>query len=184
VSQTECGSGTPIVIPSTNHNGAYTYDTTIDNSTGGSGSVFVEVTTPNGLVTCGSLSWRSPTADLSVVLTAAAGSVADSTDTFYTATITNNGTETATGVTLDHAVDAQFTLTGVTAVQGSCSGIATISCELGSLANGASTTVIFNVNAGVVAADTLVSSSVEVSGALTDGDAGNNISGVYIMVTN
>jgi uncharacterized repeat protein (TIGR01451 family) len=60
----------------------------------------------------------------------------------YTVTVANKGPEIATNVVLTDLLPATATLISAVPSTGSCSGTATITCALGSLANGASATVV------------------------------------------
>lgn len=60
----------------------------------------------------------------------------------YTIAITNNGPATATGVQMTHTLHSGYTLVSATPSSGSCSGVSTVNCAIGTLVNGASTTVI------------------------------------------
>jgi uncharacterized protein len=65
----------------------------------------------------------------------------------YTITARNAGPSTATNVTLTDEIPAGVTFLGAQASQGSCSGSTTITCNLGTLASGASAQVVIDVRA-------------------------------------
>jgi uncharacterized repeat protein (TIGR01451 family)/CSLREA domain-containing protein len=65
----------------------------------------------------------------------------------YTLQVTNNGPSAATGVTLTNTLPVGVSLISATASQGSCTGVNPISCNLGTLNNGATVTVILFMNA-------------------------------------
>jgi uncharacterized repeat protein (TIGR01451 family) len=59
----------------------------------------------------------------------------------YTLVVTNHGPITATGVTVGDPLPANFALVSATSTQGSCSGTTTITCNIGTMLNGASVTI-------------------------------------------
>jgi len=65
----------------------------------------------------------------------------------YTVTITNNGPDTAEEVIVTDPLPSEVALSSAGASQGSCSGTTTVTCNLGSLDNGASATATITVNA-------------------------------------
>ena len=103
----------------------------------------------------------STPADLSVSLTAPA-TATTGTAISYVATATNAGPNAAVGATLSESLDPSLIINSVKASQGSCTTAAAFTCDLGSLADGASVTVTVNAtptNSGTLAAETSVSSS-------------------------
>jgi len=65
----------------------------------------------------------------------------------YSLTVTNNGPGVATGVTLIDPLPPNVTFVSATPTAGTCGGTATVTCNLGSLANGAGATVALVVQA-------------------------------------
>lgn len=63
----------------------------------------------------------------------------------YTATVTNNGTQTATNVSLTDSLPTGADFVSATPNQGFCNGTAVITCSLGNLASGATATVQITV---------------------------------------
>jgi trimeric autotransporter adhesin len=93
---------------------------------------------------------------LSVPTTAATGTAIS-----WVATITNAGPNAAQGALLAMNLDSSLIINSVTASQGTCSTGITITCNLGNLANGASTTVTVSAtpsNSGTLAGVASVSS--------------------------
>ena len=72
----------------------------------------------------------------------------------YTVNVANNGPDDATGVVLTSVLPAGVIFQSVTTGQGTCTGTSTITCNLGAIANNASTNVIIKVTvpttAGVI----------------------------------
>jgi len=64
----------------------------------------------------------------------------------YSITVTNNGPISATNVVVSDTLPAGTTFTSATTSQGSCSGTSTVTCSLGTIANGANATISITVN--------------------------------------
>ena len=110
------------------------------------------------------------TADLGVSITASGANTTGS-NTTYTLTVSNAGPSGATNIALTSLLPASGVLLSATPAQGKCSTAATVICNLGSLANGASTTVT------IVIQQTNPGSSVltaQVTGAENDSSLSNN----------
>jgi uncharacterized repeat protein (TIGR01451 family) len=92
-------------------------------------------------------------ADLSVTKTDSPDPLQVGSDLTYGIMVTNQGPDAATGVTLTDTLPSGVAVQSVSATQGSCSGSGTITCVLGSLANGASaqvTIVVTPLNTGTI----------------------------------
>lgn len=106
-------------------------------------------------------------ADLSVSLADAPNPVRVGANLGYTATVSNHGPAAASRVTLTDSLP-----NGVTLVSASgCSGTGTLSCNLGSLASGASAAVTITVKPNAAGA---IGNSVQVSASQSDPNAANN----------
>ncbi|HEV7764079.1 MAG TPA: DUF11 domain-containing protein [Thermoanaerobaculia bacterium] len=64
----------------------------------------------------------------------------------YTITVDNGGPDSATNVVATDILPAGVTFVSATPSQGSCSGTTTVTCTLGTIANGASATIVLTVN--------------------------------------
>jgi uncharacterized repeat protein (TIGR01451 family) len=84
---------------------------------------------------------KPPAADLSISKADSPDPVTVGNNLTYTITVTNNGPSAATGVNVSDTLPAGETFVSVKPSQGSCTGTSTITCALGSLANGSSATV-------------------------------------------
>ncbi len=102
-------------------------------------------------------------ADLGVSGSAPDGTVGKSLT--YTFTVTNGGPNDATGVHVDVSLPSAGTLVSA---QGTCSATG---CDLGTLANGGTATIMATITAGSAGA---LSASATVTSTSTDGSAGNN----------
>lgn len=83
----------------------------------------------------------NPTADLSVSKSGSPSSIQYGQNVTYTITVTNNGPNDATGVTMTDTLPSGLVLVSATPSQGSCTGTTTITCNLGTINNGNSATV-------------------------------------------
>jgi uncharacterized repeat protein (TIGR01451 family) len=119
----------------------------LNNASADAGAIAVAPTGPTAKIT---VSGTTATADLSVAKADAPDPVTVGDNVTYTITVTNNGPVAADGVIVTDALPAGATLVSASASQGSCSGTTTVSCSLGSLANGASATVTIVVTTTAV----------------------------------
>lgn len=113
----------------------------------------------------------APVADLSITKTDSPDPVTAGSSLTYTITITNNGTDTATGVMLTDTLPGSVTFVSSTPSQGFCSGTAVVTCSIVSLANSASATVAIVVTP--TAAGT-ITNTASVTAAETDTNTANN----------
>jgi uncharacterized repeat protein (TIGR01451 family) len=111
------------------------------------------------------------TADLSITKTASPNPVTVGASLTYTLTIANHGPSDATGVVVTDTLPASESFVSTTPSQGTCTGTSSISCNLGSLANGASATVSIVVTPTQAGA---ISNTASVSGDQYDSDRDNN----------
>lgn len=80
-------------------------------------------------------------ADLSLTLTDAPDPVTVGSTLTYTLTVVNNGADTAVAVNVSDTLPANVAFSSATASQGACAGGASVSCDLGDLASGATATI-------------------------------------------
>jgi len=126
---------------------------------------------------------QSPdSADLSVTKTDSPDPATLGENLTYSLTVTNNGPDLASGVSLSDTLPASVSFVSATASQGSCSQASgTVSCALGSLANGASATVDIVVEPNSTGT---ISNTASVSGDQADSNAANNSATATTTVNN
>jgi len=113
-----------------------------------------------------------PTADLVVTKTDSPDPVAVGSTLTYTVSVTNNGPADATGVTLTDTLPAGVTFVSATPSQGSCTHSGgTVTCPLGTLANGAMASVTITVTP---TATGILTNTASVTSATPDPQADNN----------
>jgi uncharacterized repeat protein (TIGR01451 family) len=119
---------------------------------------------------CGGFAPPLPTADLSITKTGPATAQSGGTIT-YTLNVSNAGPFDAHNVTVDDPLPAGETLVSATATQGSCN--ATVTCQLGTVANGGSATITIVVRVTASCGSTITNIAT-VSGNEPDPDTSNN----------
>jgi uncharacterized repeat protein (TIGR01451 family) len=110
---------------------------------------------------------------------AAAGAFVAGQDGTFTITVSNAGPTAATGVTVTDTIVPAATFVSSTPSQGSCSGTTTVTCTLGTIANGASATITLIVQP---TAPGPLSNTATVSSSPADLDAANNTSTAVVDV--
>ncbi len=100
----------------------------------------------------------------------------------YTITITNDGDTAATNAVMTDQLP-QVAPGPVTTTQGSCSGQAFITCNLGTIASGATVTITINVQVPPSTAPGTLSNTAEVHSDGSEGDTSNNAATETTTVT-
>ena len=120
----------------------------------------------------------APGADLSITKTGPA-SVATNARFSWQLTVRDNGTLDATSVVVTDHLPTGISLVSTTASQGTCSGSATVTCSLGTLANGKSATVTLAVKAG---SNDTVTNTASVTAKESDSNQSNNVASSTVTV--
>jgi uncharacterized repeat protein (TIGR01451 family) len=97
----------------------------------------------------------------------------------WTIVVTNNGPDTATGVTTSDPMPAGNTFVSVTTTQGTCTGGAILNCSLGTIAAGGTVTITLVTTPTVAATVTNV---VTVVGNETETNTANNTASASVVV--
>jgi uncharacterized repeat protein (TIGR01451 family) len=97
----------------------------------------------------------------------------------WTMVVTNNGPDTATGVTISDPMPAGNTFVSATTTQGTCTGGAILNCSLGTMAAGASVTITLVTRPSAVGTQT---NTVTVVGNETETDLSNNTATASVQV--
>ncbi len=124
------------------------------------------------------------TADMGLTLTATPATTTLNNLITYTATLSNKGPSAANGVILTDVLPSGVTYDSAVAGQGSCAfatvnSITTVTCQLGDLASGATTTVLVKVKA--VTAGT-INNKMDVSNSAFDANVADNTASVSTSV--
>jgi len=145
-------------------------------------SVTSNVTDPNtannsASVTVNAVAAPQPMADLSLALSAAPNPVTVGQTLTYTLNVSNAGPSVATGTVLSDSLPAGVSFVSAQPSQGSCSGTATITCSLGTVAVGGNASVVIQVipNAAGSLTDT-----ASVTSSVADPNAANNSAEVTV----
>lgn len=112
----------------------------------------------------------STVADLGITLSAPATAVSGAS-LIYTATVTNNGPSASTGIAFLATTPSNAQLVSATPSQGTCTLSPTLSCSLGSLANGAAANISIAVTPTTAGAATI---NAQVFGSENDTTSSNN----------
>jgi uncharacterized repeat protein (TIGR01451 family) len=121
------------------------------------------------------------TADLSITKTGPTVSVPAGGGFNYVLTVLNRGPGQATNVTVNDVLPSTLTFVSASATQGSCSNKkGTLTCKVGTLANGATATITIGVKAGAAGQ---VTNTATVTAGQADPDTSNNSATAATMVT-
>lgn len=118
-------------------------------------------------------------ADLSLTQTGSPNPATVGTSLSYRLTVTNDGPAAATNVSVTDNLPVGVSFVSSQTTQGSCSGTATVNCNLGTLINGASAVVTINVTPNVAGQ---ITNTASVAGTQPDPDAANNTASVGTVV--
>jgi uncharacterized repeat protein (TIGR01451 family) len=119
-------------------------------------------------------------ADLGISMTAAPNPVGTGSNLTYSITVSNVGPDSAQAATVTDVLPAGVTFVSSTASIGSCSGTTTVTCTLGTFANGATATITIVVTPA--AAGTLTN-TVNVTSSSPDPIPSNNTATTSTTVT-
>lgn len=120
-----------------------------------------------------------PQADLKLTLVDAPDPARIGANLVYTVTLLNQGPSTASNVSVKDTLPSQSTFVSAVASQGSCSGAPALACSLGSLASGASASVVITVKPKVRGSLTNTASA---SATETDPNTADNAATVTTQV--
>lgn len=121
----------------------------------------------------------SVNADLGISVGASGGTTTGATTT-YTATVTNAGPVAATNVVFTGSAPSTGTVVSATTSQGSCVITSAVTCDLGGLSNGASSTVTVVVNQLTAGMSTL---TAQVTGSENDPNTTNSQASATVTIT-
>ncbi len=136
-----------------------------------------------GTASEGSVSPTGPTAPITVTETAPASADVSVTksdapdpvlvgqELTYTIVVQNSGPDPAENVTVSDTLPATVSFVSASSTQGTCSGTATVSCTIGTLASGASATVTIKVTPTT---DADLSNTASASTSTSDPNSANN----------
>lgn len=119
-------------------------------------------------------------ANLSVVKTGPPTGVVGQPVT-YTITVSNGGPNSAFGVTVSDTLPPNSTFVAATPSQGSCTDAATVTCSLGTIANGAGATIQLQVTP--TASGTLTNTATVATAPEADTSLGNNTSQASVTIS-
>jgi uncharacterized repeat protein (TIGR01451 family) len=97
----------------------------------------------------------------------------------YTLVVTNHGPITATGVVVTDPLPPNFAFVSATPAQGSCSGTTTVTCNVGTMLNGASVSITIRGTPGVAGP---ISNTATVAATEPESLTSNNTSTLAVTV--
>jgi uncharacterized repeat protein (TIGR01451 family) len=121
----------------------------------------------------------APLVDLAVTKVGSPNPVSEGANITWTMVVKNNGPDTDTGVTISDPLPAANTFVSVSTTQGTCTGGAIISCNIGTMAAGATVTITLvttPTQAGTV------TNTVTVVGNATETNTANNTASASVVV--
>lgn len=121
----------------------------------------------------------SPLIDLAVTKVGSPNPVEVGTNITWTMVVTNNGPDTATGVTISDPMPAGNTFVSATTTQGSCTGGAILQCNLGTIPASASVTITLVTTPTAVGT---VTNTVTVVGNEAETNTANNTASASVDV--
>jgi uncharacterized repeat protein (TIGR01451 family) len=124
---------------------------------------------------CGGVS-----SDLSLTIAESADPIQCSDSLTYTITVTNNGPNSAEGITVTDELPSAVTFVSAVSTQGTCTGTSTVTCNVGAMANSASVTITIVVSP---AAGGTIVNTAGVGLNTTDPNLDNNSSTATTAVT-
>lgn len=119
----------------------------------------------------GQVSLTEKPADLAITKVDSSDPSREGRNLTYTLTVTNNGPNPATGVTVTDTLPSGLTARSSSASQGSCSGTTTVTCAIGDLASGASATATIVVRPSEPGT---ITNTATVTGNQPDPNSANN----------
>lgn len=119
-------------------------------------------------------------ADVAIAAVVGAGPFATGGHVDYNLTVTNDGPDAATGVTVTNTLPTGATFVSATPSQGSCVGAGPVTCTIATLTEGASVTIHLVVTAPATPGS--LTDTVTVTAAQTDPDSTNNSSSATATV--
>jgi len=150
-----------------------------DVGNGGTGT-FSDHTGWTGFSVAASFETADTSVDLSIAKTAPPGVYGTGLPVSYTINVHNSGPADAAAVTVTDTIPPGTTFSSATPSQGSCSGTSTVTCNLGTLTNGASATITLVLNMPPTPGP--VSNTANVSTTNPDTNAANNTSTATVTV--
>jgi uncharacterized repeat protein (TIGR01451 family) len=122
----------------------------------------------------------TPSADLSITSRSSAAVVLPNSPLVWTITVVNHGSAGADGVIVTDVLPSGVTLVSATPSQGACSGATTVTCSIGTLADGSSATITLAVTTGTSLG--LVFNVASVAATTPDPIADNNSSSAAVNI--
>ncbi|OYN96869.1 hypothetical protein CGZ96_11275 [Enemella evansiae] len=147
------------------------------------GRISATTTDPNAANNTASVTVNvAPQADLQVTKTSLTNPVVAGQQARFSIRIVNNGPSDATNVTLTDPTPAGTTFLSANTSQGTCTGTGTVSCQIGTIAAGASVTVTlaYTVDPG---RQTAITNTATATSDTSDPNQGNNTGSVTVTPT-
>lgn len=158
---------------------------TVINYTATVSTTTTDSVSANNTSSASTLVGSATAADVQIVKTASSNPIRTGANLTYSLRVTNNGPATATNVTVTDVIPTNLTYVSSSSSKGTCSynaGTRTVTCAVGTLANGQVAVVTIRVTVDAAASGQTINNTATVAATETDPVPSNNTSSTGVVV--